>query len=274
MAVPFILQVPLLVRKRKWKIKLRETDALLFVDVQSTFMPGGGLAVANGDAIVPVCRSLMCLFPKERRYATKDRHRRGSISLASSYNWKMTPFTILTYNMVKDWQDSEERLADHARFTLLELKDYLSKVGFQVLWPDHGLDGTQEAELHPEFSEDEFTHVEVKGMDDACDSYSGFRDNRGRCTGLKRKMRRQHRAKPLRRLFIVGLAFNFCVAYTAMNAAKEGFEVYIVLDGTRPVAPEHAPPGHDKDILRRIKDISKKTKKKIHFIYSDDLVAA
>ena len=248
------------------RILIGEFDIVVAVDVQKTFMPGGGLPVTDGDKIVPIVRKILELFPKERRYATKDRHRRGHICLASSYNWKVEPYTLLTYDVVKHWQGSEERLADHARFTLEELKDYLSIVGFQVLWPDHGIEGTQEAELHPEFSEDEFAHVEVKGMDDICDSYGGFRDNRGRKTGLKRKIRKQHREKPIRRLFCFGLAFDYCVAYTAIDAAtKEGFEVYIVLDATRSVMN---PPGHYEEILLKLQAAN------VHLVHSDDLVAA
>ncbi len=248
------------------KIIIKDTDAVILIDVQLTFMPGGGLPVQEGDKIIPIARKVVDLFPKERRYATKDRHRRGHICLASSYNWKMVPFTLLTYDMVKDWQDSEERLATHARFTLVELKDYLSKVGFQVLWPDHGIEDTKEAELHPEFPEDEFAHVEIKGMDDSCDSYGGFRDNLGRKTGLKRKIRKNHREKPIRRLFCFGLAFDYCVAYTAIDAAtKEGFEVYIIVDATRSVMN---PPGHYEEMLLKLQTAN------VHLIHSDDLMAA
>ena len=211
-----------------------ETDALLVVDVQPTFMPGGGLPVEKGDQVVPVVRQLMERFPPERRFATKDQHPRGHISLASSYVGfaSMTPLTAATVAARTEAQRFlGSGLSPDAGFTLAELKQYLSQVQVQVLWPDHAIAGTTEAELHPALSESEFAFVQVKGLDPKCDSYSGFFDNLRRATGLAQRLR--HRG--VRRCFLVGLAFDYCVGWSAEGAVSEGFEAVVVEDATRAV---------------------------------------
>ena len=207
-----------------------ETDALLVVDVQPTFMPGGGLPVEEGDQVVPVVRKLMKSFPPSRRFATRDQHPRGHISLASSYV-DFAPMTPLTAATVAAWTEAHPRLAPHARFTLADLKQYLAQVQVQVLWPDHAVAGTAEAELHPALSESEFAFVQVKGLDSKCDSYSGFFDNLRRATGLAERLRQ----RGVRRCFLVGLAFDYCVGWSAEGAVAEGFQAVVVEDATRAV---------------------------------------
>ena len=207
-----------------------ETDALLVVDEQPTFMPGGGLPVEEGDQVVEVVGRLMERFPPERRFATKDQHPRGHVSLASSYV-DFAPMTPLTTAAVAAWTEAQHCLAPHAGFTLAELKQYLSQVQVQVLWPDHAIAGTTEAELHPALSESEFAFVQVKGLDPKCDSYSGFFDNLRRTTSLAERLR--HRG--VRRCFLVGLAFDYCVGWSAEGAVAEGFEAVVVEDATRAV---------------------------------------
>lgn len=212
-----------------------ETDALLVIDVQPTFMPGGGLSVFEGDKIVPIVENIFRFFPRTRRFATKDRHPRGHISLASSYS-TFSPMVALTPQMIRNWSEQNHGLAPHAKFTLSELNDYLSVVGAQMLWSEHALEGTAEAELHPALVESDFAHVLIKGMDPKCDSYSGFFDNLGRPTGLSDILREAG----VRRCFFVGLAFDYCVGWSAEGAVKEGFEVIVIEDATRPVG---YPPG-------------------------------
>ncbi len=207
-----------------------ETDALLVVDVQPTFMPGGGLPVAEGDQVVPVVRKLMQRFPTASRFATKEQHPRGHISLASSYVGS-APMALLTGATVATWTDARHCLAPNAQFTLADLKQYLSQVQVQMLWPDHALAGTAEAELHPALSESEFAFVQVKGMDPKCDSYSGFFDNLRRPKSLADQLRQSG----IRRCFFVGLAFDYCVGWSAEGAVSEGFEAVVVEDATRAV---------------------------------------
>lgn len=205
-----------------------ETDALLVIDVQPTFMPGGGLPIMGGQYVVPVIRDrLMSLFPKRRRFASKDRHPRGHISLASSYEG-IRPMTQL---MSTRHDDSLVRRAPHAKFSTAELVEYLAKVPGQILWPDHAIAGQDEAELHPDLPESEFGYVLVKGTDPACDSYSAFFDNLHRPTELADVLR----DRGVRRVFVCGLAFDFCVAWTALGAVECGFETYVIEDATRAV---------------------------------------
>lgn len=217
----------------------RESDALIVVDVQPTFMPGGGLPVTGGDEVVPVVRELMDRF--DIRFATLDKHRDGHISFASSYVG-LSPMTVLTPDLASHLEMSRGSrgtilVPPHAKFSFEDLKTYLNRVGSQVLWPDHAVHGTPEAELHPEFSEDEFAFVQEKGLDVVCDSYSGFYDNLRRPTGFADIVAR---SAP-KRLFICGLAFDFCVGWTALDAciALPNTAVFVVEDACRSVnAPD------------------------------------
>lgn len=240
------------------KVQILETDALIAIDVQPTFMPGGGLPVPEGDQIIAAVRKVMNLFPRERRFATKDRHRRGHVSLASSYA-ELAPMTVLTSKMVAGWTEDQYCIVPHAKFTLNELKEYLSIVRAQVLWPDHAIEETTEAELHSAFTEDEFTHVLVKGLDPDCDSYSGFFDNLGRPTGLADILRQSG----IRRCFLVGLAFDYCVGWSAAGAQREGFEAYVIEDATRPV-------GYPVDSVEKMK--ASFAEEGVRLIQSSDLV--
>ncbi len=236
-----------------------EKDALLIIDAQPTFMPGGGLAVNEGDQIIPEIRKLMNIKKLQKIYATKDWHPRGHNSLVSSYVG-LAPMTLLVANqeiadaikqenpeavieVVSNWTEENNPIAPYwdgkgqelegpfAQFTLNELKEYIGEIGVQVLWPDHGIEGTQEAELHPDLSEQEFTYVLKKGTDPKVDSYSGFLDNRKVSTGLAERLREDG----VERLFVAGLACDYCVGWSAENARDEGFEVILVESATRSV---------------------------------------
>jgi len=207
------------------------TDAVVNVDVQETFMPGGGLPVPGGDQIIPLVQRVNLLFPAHRRYFTLDKHPGGHISLASSYVG-LPPGIKLTTQEVEKWTEANIRIAPHARFNLAQLQAYLQAVKFQILWPDHGIIGTTESCLHPALDDLPCRIVQIKGTDPCCDSYSALRDNLGRPTGLDNLLT-QHDAQ---RLFLTGLAFDFCVGFTALDAVKEGFEVFVIEDATRSVA--------------------------------------
>ncbi|MDP3963843.1 MAG: isochorismatase family protein [bacterium] len=210
----------------------QETDMLVNIDMQKTFMPGGGLAVTGGDTIVPIARRVTDRFRRESRTATLDLHMEGHISLASSYVG-IDSHTMVNFEGVTDLKGvaNPDRLAARALFSVDDFMDYMRKVKRQVLWPDHGLYHTEEARLHPAFRRDEFGFILVKGMDPKCDSYSAFYDNLQRPTGLAQILRRQNK----RRVFLQGLAFDYCVGFSALGAVTEGFETYVIEDATRPV---------------------------------------
>jgi nicotinamidase/pyrazinamidase len=217
--------------KRQGSIRIRRTkDALIDVDIQNAFMPGGGLPVPDGDGIVPTVKIVHRHFVREQRFMTLDQHPRGHISLASSYAG-LAPFAALALADVRDW--TEDRLAPGAKFTLDQLKAYLAKVGTQVLWPDHALIGTRDLDFCRKLDHLDYIYAQTKGRDPACDSYSGFRDNLRRPTGLAAEIRR--RLPECERVFLTGLAYDYCVGWTALDAVEEGFEAVVVKDATRAI---------------------------------------
>lgn len=222
----------------------RSTDAVITVDMQTAFMPehvwsapdqtihhlfDGGLPVKDGHLIVPIVAEVEYLF--DLRYATLDRHPKGHISLASSYVG-LAPGTLLTERDVAAWNQRHRKLSAQALFCIGDLETYLAKVKTQILWPDHAIVGTAEAELHPAFDWLCYRHVQTKGIDAKVDSYSGFHDNAGRETGLGARMK----ADGIENVFVQGLAEDFCVGWTAIGAGKLGFKnVYLIEDATKPV---------------------------------------
>jgi len=179
---------------------LRSTDALLVIDMQLDFLPGGALAVAGGDAILPGINALAAKF--EHVILTQDWHPRGHISFASSHGKQ--PFT-----------DTVE-----------------AAYGTQTLWPDHCIQGSPGAALHPDL---DIPHTELilrKGFRREIDSYSAFTENDGITpTGLAGYLRE----RGLQRLFLTGLAYDFCVGFSALAAARLGFESLVVEDLSRAV---------------------------------------
>jgi nicotinamidase/pyrazinamidase len=174
------------------------TDALIVVDVQNDFCPGGALAVPKGDEVVPVVNRIASRF--RHVVLTQDWHPRGHVSFASSHPGRR-PF---------------ERI--------------LVAYGEQVLWPDHCVPGTRGAELHPGLDTLGADLVVRKGNDAAVDSYSAFFENDHRTsTGLAGYLRE----RGCSRLFVAGLATDFCIQYTALDARQLGFEVCIVEDAVR-----------------------------------------
>ena len=182
-------------------ISLRATDALLVIDMQLDFLPGGALAVADGDAILPGIHALAAQF--DHVILTQDWHPRGHISFASTHGRQ--PFT------------------DTVR----------AAYGTQTLWPDHCIQGTPGAQLHPDL---DIPHAELilrKGFRRNIDSYSAFTENDSVTpTGLAGYLRE----RGLTRLFFTGLAYDFCVGFSALAAARLGFESLVVEDLSRAVA--------------------------------------
>jgi nicotinamidase/pyrazinamidase len=180
-------------------MQLQPTDALLVIDVQNDFCPGGALAVTDGDAIIPTINAL----------AQKFDH------------------IILT----QDWHPTQ-----HISFATTHAKQPYETIGVphghQTLWPDHSIQHTEGAAFHPALS---IPHAELilrKGFRRHIDSYSAFLENDHRTpTGLAGYLRERN----LHRLFLCGLAYDFCVRYSAIDGKALGFETIVIEDATRPV---------------------------------------
>ena len=180
------------------KIRPGGRDVLLVVDVQNDFIPGGALPVKDGDQIVPLVNQLAAGF--EHVILTQDWHTPGHISFASSHTGKK-PFetTVLPY-------------------------------GTQVLWPDHCVQGTSGAELHKDLKIPHGELVVRKGYRKQMDSYSAFFEADGKTTtGLTGYVR----DRGFRRVFLVGLATDFCVCWSALDARKVGLGALVIEDACR-----------------------------------------
>ena len=181
-------------------LSLQPTDALLVIDMQNDFMPGGALAVAGGDEIISGINTLAGHF--DHVILTQDWHPGGHISFASTHGRQ--PYT-----------DTVE-----------------APYGTQHLWPDHSVQGTRGADLHPRLHIPQAELILRKGFRREIDSYSAFFENDGITpTGLTGYLRERN----LTRLFLVGLAYDFCVGFSAVTAAQLGFESIVVEDLTRAV---------------------------------------
>ena len=181
-------------------IKPGENDVLIVVDVQRDFLPGGALAVPDGDAVIEPINRLARTF--RHVVLTQDWHPEGHASFASSHPQRQ-PFetTDLHY-------------------------------GPQVLWPDHCVQGTSGAEISRDIDIPHAQLVIRKGYNARIDSYSGFEEaDRRTSTGLEGYLKE----RGFRRVFCAGLALDFCVAWTAVDAAGAGFETYLIEDASRPI---------------------------------------
>ncbi|OGD79109.1 hypothetical protein A2368_00905 [Candidatus Collierbacteria bacterium RIFOXYB1_FULL_49_13] len=214
--------------------RLTENDAAGAVDVQPTFMPKGGLAVAGGDLIIWICVRIFELFARLGGYlfATEDVHPYGHVSLASSYIG-LAPFTKLTLAMVKSWDPANPPIAKHAKFTYAQLIKYLETVKFQVLWPDHALAGQPETYVVDQIRRHPFLNLWIsKGHRRSRitgiipDSYAAGAMNDGLLTGLIAALKEIG----ITRIFVFGLAGDFCVGATALSLLAAGFEVWVVVD--------------------------------------------
>jgi nicotinamidase/pyrazinamidase len=180
-----------------------EGDVLLVVDIQKDFCPDGRLAVPRGDEVVPIVNRLAAKFTNV--VLTQDWHPPGHLSFASSHPGKQ-PFETIDV-----------------------------AYGAQVLWPDHCVQGTPGAEFRDDLLIPHAALVIRKGIRRAIDSYSAFYENdRATPTGLAGYLRE----RGLRRVFLAGLAFDFCVRYSAEDARREGFEAIVIEDACRGIDVE------------------------------------
>lgn len=179
-------------------IKPGANAALIVVDVQNCFLPGGSLAVKDGDKVIPVINKLAKSFGNI--VCTQDWHTAGHVSFASSHAGKK-PFDVI-------------------------------KLGYgdQVLWPDHCVQGTEGAALAKDLQLPTAQLVIRKGFHNDVDSYSALLEaDKKTKTGLAAYLKE----RKIKTLFVTGLATDFCVAWTAIDARKAGFDVYVVDDACR-----------------------------------------
>ena len=192
-------------------------NALILVDIQNDFVPGGALAVPDGDKIVPVCNQLMRSF--DLVVATQDWHPKTHASFA----------------------------ANHAGRSVGEVIDLHGLP--QVLWPVHCVQNTPGADFAPGLRTDQFTRIFQKGTDPEIDSYSGFFDNGHRkSTGLGDYLKSQK----VTDVYVCGLATDYCVKFTALDAYQLGMKVHLVEDACRGV---NLKPG---DVDRAVEEMSGK----------------
>ncbi|MCH8961445.1 MAG: bifunctional nicotinamidase/pyrazinamidase [Bacteroidetes bacterium] len=172
--------------------------ALLVVDIQNDFCPGGNLVVLGGDEIIPCVNELVEHF--DHVLLTQDWHPSGHHSFASSH-------------------------AGKAPFETVELS-----YGTQILWPDHCVQSTHGADFHPDARLEKAEFIIRKGFRRAIDSYSAFFENDHRTpTGLAGYLRE----RGIDTIYLAGLATDFCVKYSALDGRAQGFEIYVVEDAVR-----------------------------------------
>jgi nicotinamidase/pyrazinamidase len=182
------------------KLKPGANAALIVVDVQNCFVDGGTLPVKGGAEVVPVINKLSTAF--QNIVVTQDWHTQGHASFASTHSGQK-PFSSIKLNY-----------------------------GNQVLWPDHCVQGTEDAALHKDLALPTAQLIIRKGFNKGVDSYSAFQEaDRKTVTGLAGYLK----ARGIKTVYVTGLATDFCVAWTALDARKAGFEAYVIEDATRAI---------------------------------------
>jgi len=180
--------------------KIDAHDVLLVVDIQNDFCPGGALAVADGDAVIAPIHRIAPLF--QHLILTQDWHPAHHSSFASSHPGK------------QQYQQTE------------------LSYGAQTLWPDHCVQSSKGAEFHPDLHLPQAELILRKGYDPDIDSYSAFFENdRSTPTGLAGYLAE----RALTRVFLAGLAYDFCVGYSALDARRLGLQAYVFRDACRAI---------------------------------------
>lgn len=174
---------------------MKDSTALILIDLQLDFFPGGALGVSHADKLFPLVNTLQNYF--SHVIATKDWHPPTHKSFASHH-------------------------PEHKVFDVVDLRGLP-----QVLWPDHCVPGTRGSEFHPELKTERIEKVIYKGMDPEVDSYSAFFDNaHQRETGLDTYLK----SEGIKTLYFLGLATDYCVFYSALDALELGYEAFIIQD--------------------------------------------
>jgi nicotinamidase/pyrazinamidase len=181
-------------------MEMTKRDALLIVDIQNDFLPGGALAVSSGDQIIPLVNLIQSKF--DFIVASQDFHPADHKSFAANNPGR-------------------------------KVGDIIDLNGLnQFLWPVHCVQGTDGADFSKALIQENWNKIFQKGMNPEVDSYSGFFDNAKRGdTGLAKFLKENQ----IERVFICGLALDYCVKFTALDALNEGFETFLITDATRPV---------------------------------------
>ncbi len=201
--------------------EINKNDALIIVDMQYDFIPGGSLPVEEGDLIIKGINEIGIVFKKNKAKIvfTQDWHPKNHLSFASNHKGKSPG----------DEFSSED-----------------GAIG-PVLWPDHCVQGTKGANFHKNLNLKLADKIIKKGMNPKVDSYSGFQDNDKKSeTGLREYLN----SKKIKRLFVCGLALDYCCYYTAMDGFEFGYEVFFLVDLTRGV---DVPEGNIKTALETMK---------------------
>lgn len=177
-----------------------ERSVLVVVDVQNGFTSGGNLAVANAEQIIPLINQLVAHF--NNVVLTQDWHPENHISFVENH-------------------------PDHQAYDQIKL-DY----GMQVLWPSHCVQGTQDADFHPDLNIQKAQMIVRKGFHSHIDSYSAFLEaDHKTTTGLAGYLKE----RGIDTVYVVGIATDFCVAWTAMDAAQLGFKTFVISDATKAI---------------------------------------
>jgi len=205
------------------------SSALIIIDVQNDFCPGGALAVPEGDAIIPAINAIAPLFDKV--IATQDWHPLNHISFAAHHHKK--PYETVTIGALT-----------------------------QVLWPVHCVPGTAGAELHRDLDTSPVDLILRKGTDPSIDSYSAFFENdRVTETGLHYYLQGLN----IQNVFLCGLATDYCVLYSALDAQQLGFDTTVIIDATRGI---DTPRGSVRNATEMMKE------RGIHLITHESLAAS
>lgn len=190
--------------------------ALILVDLQNDFLPGGALAVPDGDKIIPIVNALQEMFPLV--VATQDWHPANHGSFAANHPGK-NPFEEIELNGLP-----------------------------QTLWPVHCVQGSQGAELAATLNRKRIAKIFPKGTDPGIDSYSGFFDNGHRkSTGMGEWLKSQG----VTEVFVCGLATDYCVKFTALDAMQMGFKTHLIEDASRGVNL------HPDDVKNSIQEVKR-----------------
>lgn len=192
---------------------MKEKIALILVDLQNDFCEGGNLAVSGGSEVVYIANRLQPLF--DVVIATQDWHPANHMSFVSHH-------------------------ANHQIGDIIQING-----DYQVLWPDHCIQHSKGAAFHPALNQQSINKIFYKGTDSQIDSYSAFFDNaHKRATGLHVYLQDEH----IQQIYIMGLATDYCVKYSVLDAVHLGFKVYVIADGCRAVnlQPEDAARAFDE----------------------------
>lgn len=207
---------------------MEERRALILIDLQKDFCRGGSLEIPDADTIIPLANQLQNVF--DHVIASKDWHPKGHVSFASSHLGKKVN-DILEINGIQ-----------------------------QVLWPDHCVQDTNGADFHSDLVTNKIEKIINKGTDKNIDSYSIFFDNAELC---ETECQDYLHIKNIRKIFIMGLATDYCVKFSCLDGAKLGFETYLIEDACRGVQLMSG------DIERAIDEMKEKG---VHIIRVKDLL--